>query len=55
MPISEDMAQVREDVAYIKAKIEQLPDHEVRIRALERWRWGIPGGLIAAVLAFFIS
>lgn len=52
--LAEDVATVREDVAYIKAHIESLPDHETRIRSLERWKYGIPGSALAALLAFFI-
>jgi hypothetical protein len=40
------------DIAYIKAKIEVLPDYERRLRSLEKWRWAIPGSLIAALLTF---
>jgi hypothetical protein len=43
--------QIAEDVAYIKAKIEVIPVHEDRLRALEKRVWGIPASLIAAVLA----
>lgn len=50
-PIKDDIAAIREDVAYIKAKIESLEDHEVRIRGLERWRYTIPGSAIAATVA----
>jgi hypothetical protein len=57
LPISEDLIAVREDVAFIKAKIETLPDHETRIRRVEKWMYGIPvsalvalGGLAAAIL-----
>lgn len=44
---------LREDVAYIRAKIEMLPDHENRIRRLEKAMWGLPASIIATVAAFF--
>jgi hypothetical protein len=50
LPISEDLSVVREDVAFIKAKIEALPDHETRIRRVERWMYGLPASLVLAVL-----
>ena len=43
MAITDEIAAIREDVAYIKAKIETLPDHETRLRSLERFRYAIPG------------
>jgi hypothetical protein len=52
VPISEELAAIREDVAYIKAKIESLPDHETRLRTLERFRYAIPG---VSVLSFIVA
>ena len=42
------LSDIRTNVAVIKEKVESLPDHEKRIRGLERFRWIIVGG--AAVL-----
>jgi|HubBroStandDraft_1064217.scaffolds.fasta_scaffold24522_3 hypothetical protein len=37
----------------VKTKLEsviaQMPDHESRIRSLERWRWQLPTSIITAV------
>jgi len=55
MTLVEDITRVREDVAYIKAKIDALPDHEKRLRSLERWRYGIPGGLLVTLISLFLS
>ncbi len=59
MAISEDLARVREDVAFIKSKIEALPDHETRIRVLERFRYAVPStallGLAVAVATAAIT
>lgn len=30
---------------------DSVADHETRLRSNERWRWGIPGGFIATLLA----
>lgn len=30
-------------------------DFEDRIRGLEKWRWGIPGSLLAALIGFFLG
>lgn len=51
--LREDITQIREDVAYIKAKVEIIPDHEVRLRGLERWRWGLVGTSLTTALAVF--
>jgi hypothetical protein len=60
----EDVARVREDVAFIRGHMEADAklDHEQRLSALEKWRtrWGYPisgisgialiAGVIAAVI-----
>lgn len=48
--LQEDVARVREDVAAIKERIDALPDHEQRLRSLERWKWGLP---LAGLLSLF--
>lgn len=48
--LAQDLSAVKEDVAYIRAKVEAIPDHEERLRSLERWKWGLP---VTAILAFF--
>jgi hypothetical protein len=45
--------QISVDVAVIRERIEAIPDHEVRIRKLEKRTWGVPASLFAAVLALF--
>jgi hypothetical protein len=51
------LRETREDVAYIKAKIEVVPDHESRIRALEKKVWGFAGvaTVLSAVAGILIS
>lgn len=37
----------------VRLILEQLPDHEARLRSLERWRYSLPlaaGGIIASVV-----
>ena len=48
--IGEDIIQIREDMAYIKARIEALPDHEIRLRSLERFRYAVPGSTVVALV-----
>lgn len=44
---------MRTDVAVIKEKVNDLPDHEARIRILERRSWSLAGlaTIAGAVLA----
>lgn len=60
--VAQTMAQVadmRVEVARLTARFDatlshmpiQLADHEARLRALERWRYGIPVGAAAAIVA----
>lgn len=44
------LTEIRVDVADIKARIEAVPDHENRIRSLERFRYSVPGTAILGVL-----
>lgn len=44
-------ARIEQKVDFL---IEQANDHENRLRAGERWRWGIPGvGVLSVLLALF--
>jgi hypothetical protein len=49
--VYEQVIILREDVAYIKGTLENVHDHEQRIRWLEKWKWGLPATLITSVLA----
>ena len=49
--VYEQVIILREDVAYIKGTLENVNDHEQRIRWLEKWKWGLPATLLTSVLA----
>jgi hypothetical protein len=49
--IRDELAAIREDVAYIRAKVEILPDHEDRLRKVEKRQWGMPAGVLVALMA----
>lgn len=49
--VYEQVVAVREDVAFIKGTLENVNDHEQRIRWLEKWKWGLPATLLTSVLA----
>jgi hypothetical protein len=56
--VYEQVMVLREDVAYIKGTLENVHDHEQRIRWLEKWKWGLPATLvtsIGAALAVILS
>lgn len=36
------LGEIGVDVAVIKKTLEDIPDHESRIRSLEKWRYGLP-------------
>lgn len=59
MDIENIVMETREIAARTEAKVDFLvsgfADHETRIRSTEKWRWGIPGGFVAAVLAGFAA
>lgn len=50
--LREEITAIREDVSYIRAKIEVIPDHEGRLRSLERFRYAFPStAIIGAAMA----
>jgi hypothetical protein len=51
------ISEVRTDVAVIKSKIGDLPDHEQRIRSLERRSWSLAGfaTIAGAALSQFVT
>lgn len=41
--------QTQTDVAVMKEQMKAVPDHEKRIRDLEKWRYGLPlAGVLSA-------
>lgn len=49
LKISGDVSGLVTDVAVIKEQTRAISDHETRIRALERFRWGLPASALAAI------
>lgn len=45
------MIDMHSRLARIEVRVEVLPDHEDRIRKVERRIWGVPGSLLVALLA----
>jgi regulator of replication initiation timing len=39
-------------IAAMQEQLKDVPDHESRIRSLERWRWSLVGGLGLLSTAF---
>lgn len=51
--ISERTARMEEKLDNV---VEQVDDHEARMRSVEKLRWGIPGaGVLAAFVALFTN
>lgn len=45
----------RDKVTSLVEQTKAVPDHENRLRALERWRYGIPAAGLTAVAAAAVS
>lgn len=45
----------RDKVTTLVEQAKAVPDHENRLRALERWRYGIPAAGLTAVAAAAVS
>lgn len=54
--IHDQLGELSKDVAYIKGHLDAIakvtPDHEQRIRKLEKYAYGIPASLIVSGLLF---
>ena len=49
------LGEIKTDLAVVKTKLEAVPDHEQRIRSLERFRFTIAGaGALAGALAAWL-
>jgi hypothetical protein len=44
--------QVLVEIGKLQEQVKDLPDHESRIRSLEKWRWSLVGGLGLLTTAF---
>lgn len=58
MSVKDMVIEIRADVKELKEAVQalshvptQVEDHEDRLRTVERRVWGIPGGLLVAILA----
>lgn len=54
------LGEIKTDLAVVKTKLEAVPDHEQRIRSLERFRFtiagaGTLGGGLAALLINYLQ
>ena len=47
--------QLDSKVDVIHEQLKAIPDHEDRIRALERWRYALPMSLVLAVLSAAVT
>jgi hypothetical protein len=47
--IKEIVEEIREDVKELRLRPTSSPDHERRIRRIERWMWALPAGAMAAI------
>lgn len=43
------------DVTIIKERVSVLPDHEDRIRSLEKWKNAIPAAVVLAIVAAIVG
>lgn len=47
--LNSKLETVQLQLAVISEQLRQVPDHEIRLRAMERWRYGLPlAGLLSA-------
>ena len=53
--IRDDIHEVKTDIAVIKENVKDLPDHESRIRSLEKWLWRhtVPISMLNNILAVY--
>lgn len=50
--LSEKQTRTLVEIAKLQEQVKDVPDHESRLRSLERWRWSLVGGLGLLATAF---
>lgn len=50
--LGDKQTQTLVEIGKMQEQLKGLPDHETRIRSLERWRWSLVGGLGLLTTAF---
>lgn len=50
--LGEKQTRALVEIAKLQEQIKSAPDHETRIRSLEKWRWTLVGGLGLLTTAF---
>jgi hypothetical protein len=53
--IQDQMGRQSEALARLEEKVGDIPDHEVRLRVLERWKYGLPVTGATAVASALLS
>lgn len=53
--IRQENRETRDMVIELKGQVSGLPDHETRIRALEKWRYSLPASVFLGVCAMGTS
>jgi len=46
-----EVIKMRQDLAPTIQNASAVPDHENRIRSLERWKYGIPAGIVGVIVS----
>ena len=46
-----EVIKMRQDLAPTIQNASSVPDHENRIRSLERWKYGIPTGIVGVIVS----
>ncbi len=50
--LGEKQTQTLVEIGKLQEQVKGIPDHESRIRSLEKWRWSLVGGLGLLTTAF---
>lgn len=50
-----ELGKISVQLAHMEEALKAVPDHEARIRALEKWRYGLPLAGVTAAASIAIS
>lgn len=50
-----ELMKIKETLGELKNSADKVPDHETRIRALEKWRYALPPAIILALMSAIVS
>lgn len=50
-----ELMKIKESLLKVEEGVRSIPDHETRIRSLEKWRYGLPVSMVMALVSIAVA